>query len=413
MNEALSGKSHERLQSPPTREQRFTRSLPLWICGDNMDSFRTELINISPSGLYCKVPNYVHPYSKLMVTFDLPFLSGDSATVECEGIVVRVEPGVQIPGIQEHRLAIDFCNLDHETTCLLHDFLAEPAAARLDRWGLPDVPGIDRLSTHRGCAIPDVSGRMIMDQHTARMDRLAVLGELTEGLAHKIKNPLGCIASTVQVIADEAGGDGEKRDIYRAVLAQIDLLDGTLRHLLQCASPNTPSFAPLKLESIIDRTLLLLADRILEKKARLHVRHGFDQPPIQGDEVMLQQAFSHIILNALEAMDQGATLSVQTCWGFGSPSCAKKECGKVSDPGGSDSIIVAIKDTGCGIDPAALVRIFNPFYTTKHTGKGLGLPIAHRIIEQHYGSIYVESKPGTGSTFLVCLPMPRGEGRAQ
>jgi nitrogen-specific signal transduction histidine kinase len=406
MKAAPSETSHERLHNS---SHRLSRSLPLWICSDTMDSFRTELINISPSGLYCRVPSYIHPYSKLMVTFDLPFVSGDSATVECEGIVTRIEPGVDIPGIQEHRLAIDFCNLDHETTCLLHDFLEEPATACRDKKGMLVVPGMDRLSAHFGCAVPDVSRQMIMNQHTARMDRLAIIGELAEGLAPEIMNPLACIASTVQVIADEADSGEAMKEIHRELLKQVNQLDGTLAHLLQCAYPNKPSYAPLKLENIIDRTLLLLADRIQAKKTRLDVRHGFDQPFIQGDEVMLQQAFHNIFLNALEAMPDG-TLTIQTCWSFRAAACAKKECLDSATPRTDAGIIVAIKDTGCGIDPAALIRIFNPFYTTKSNRKGLGLSIAHRIIEQHYGNIYVESKPGTGSTFLVCLPTAQGEG---
>ena len=398
--------SHERRHNS---SHRLSRSLPLWICSDTLDSFRTELINISPSGLYCRVPTYIHPYSKLMVTFDLPFVSGDSATVECEGIVVRIEPGVEIPGIQEHRLAIDFCNLDHETTCLLHDFLEEPVTARTDEKGFPVLPGVDRLSAHFGCAVPDVSRQMIMDQHNARMDRLAIIGELAEGLAHEIMNPLACIASTVQVIAGEADNGEAIQEIHRELRKQVNQLDGTLAHLLQCACSNKPSYAPLKLENIIDRTLLLLADRIRAGKIRLDVRHGFDQPLIQGDEVMLQQAFHNIFLNALEAMTDG-TLTIQTCWNFRASSCAKNECHDPSTPRAGADLIVAIKDTGCGFDPAAQVRIFNPFYTTKSNRKGLGLSIAHRIIEQHYGSIYVESEPGKGSTFLVCLPTAQGEG---
>lgn len=409
MEAQISAARQQLRQTPPG----LNRSLPLWICGDNMDSFRTELINISPSGLYCRVPKYIHPYSRLVVTFDLPFVSGDSATVECEGIVVRVEPGVEIPGIMEHRLAIDFCNLDHETTGLLHDFLDEPAKARTDERGLPVVPGIDRLSAHFGCAIPDVSSRMIMEQHSARMDRLAILGELAEGLGHEIKNPLACIAGTVQVIADETDRGGDREKIYRELLNQINLLDGVLTQLLQCAWPHTPSFAPLKLENIIDRTLLLLADQILEKKARLNVRHGFDQPLIQGDEIMLQHAFFNLCLNALEALHEGGELTIQTCWSFRSPTCLKNECIGASAAGPDGGVTVAIRDNGCGIDPAALVRIFNPFYTTKSNRKGLGLSISHRIIEQHYGSIYVESAQGTGTTFLVCLPTVQLEGVAQ
>lgn len=409
----MEANSHQTGHGQRELSHRLNRSLPLWICGENLDSFRTELINISPNGLYCRVPNYIHPYSKLMVTFDLPFVSGDSATIECEGIVVRVEPGVQIPGIQEHRLAIDFCNLDHETTCLLHNFLDEPELERADQKGPAALPGIDRLSPHFGCVAPNVSRQSIMNQHTARMDRLAILGELAEGLAHELRNPLACIAGVVQVIADEAAAGGERRDIHRELLKEVNKLDGTLTHLLQCSRLNAPSFTPLKLESIIDRTLLLLADQILAKKIRLNVRHGFDQPLVQGDEVMLQQAFHNIILNALESMGEGAALTIQTCWSFASPHCAKKECIGSSAAGGSDGLIVAIKDSGCGIDPAALTRIFNPFYTTKNNRKGLGLSISHRIIEQHFGSIYVESRPGGGSTFLLSLPTAHREGAVQ
>ncbi len=124
------------METEPTATKReseaplryLSRSLPLWICSDNMDSFRSELIGISPRRLHCKVPKYIEPFSKLIVTFDLPFVSGDSVTVECEGIVVRVEPAVNIPGIPEHRLAIDLCDMDRETAFLLKDFIEAPDA---------------------------------------------------------------------------------------------------------------------------------------------------------------------------------------------------------------------------------------------------------------------------------------------
>jgi len=404
MESTLPNISHEPLHNSA---QRLSRSLPLWICSDTLDSFRTELISISASGLYCRVPTYIHPNSKLMVTFSLPYVSGDSATVECEGIVVHIEPGVEIPGIQEHRLAIDFCNLDHETTCLLQDFLEEPASTRTDK--MPAIPGVDRLAAHFDCVVPDVSRQMIMNQHTARMDRFAIIGELAEGLAHEIMNPLACVASTVQVIAGAADSGGKLQEIRGELQKQMNQLDGTLAHLLQCTCPNKPSFAPLCLESVIDRSLLLLSDRIRSQKTRLDVRHGFDQPLIQGDEVMLHHAFHNIFLNALEAMDEG-TLTIQTCWNFRGSPCVKNECCGSSAPDAGGGIVVSIRDSGCGIDPAALVRIFDLFYTTKGNRKGLGLSIAHRIIEQHLGNIYVESTPGTGSTFLVCLPIIQREG---
>jgi len=103
-------------------------------------------------------------------------------------------------------------------------------------------------------------------------------------------------------------------------------------------------------------------------------------------------------------------LTIQTCWNFRGSPCVKNECCGSSAPDAGGGIVVSIRDSGCGIDPAALVRIFDLFYTTKGNRKGLGLSIAHRIIEQHLGNIYVESTPGTGSTFLVCLPIIQREG---
>ncbi|MDF1553152.1 MAG: PilZ domain-containing protein [Deferrisomatales bacterium] len=107
------------------REERFRRSVPLRVGHDSVDGVRAESINISTRGLYCKVTRYVQPFSKTKVCLELPFVARDPESMECDGVVVRVEPDVEAPGIDEYRLAIYFLNLGHRQAELIEDFLAE------------------------------------------------------------------------------------------------------------------------------------------------------------------------------------------------------------------------------------------------------------------------------------------------
>lgn len=107
------------------RDHRYERNVPLRVGESGPEGLRAESINISTRGIYCKVPEYVHPFSKLKVALDLPFVSREPATVECEGVVVRVEPEAPTPGADEYRLAIYFLNLDRDAAELVESFLAE------------------------------------------------------------------------------------------------------------------------------------------------------------------------------------------------------------------------------------------------------------------------------------------------
>ena len=107
------------------REERFRRSVPLRVGHDSVDGVRAESINISTRGLYCKVTRYVQPFSKTRVCLELPFVARDPESMECDGVVVRVEPDVEAPGIDEYRLAIYFLNLGRRQAELIEDFLAE------------------------------------------------------------------------------------------------------------------------------------------------------------------------------------------------------------------------------------------------------------------------------------------------
>ena len=107
------------------RDERFDRSVAVRVGHDSVDGVRAESINISTRGLYCKVTRYVQPFSKTRVCLELPFVARDAEALECDGVVVRVEPDVEAPGVDEYRLAIYFLNLGHRQAELIEDFLAE------------------------------------------------------------------------------------------------------------------------------------------------------------------------------------------------------------------------------------------------------------------------------------------------
>ena len=256
------------------------------------------------------------------------------------------------------------------------------------------------------CIFRDISKRKLLEQNMARIDKLASLGELAAGMAHEIRNPLAGIGGALQILARNYDDDDPNQTIFQEVLRQIKRLDSFVKNLLQFARPNPLTFSPVKLDQLLDRVLFLVASQIEEKKIRVDCQYAENSPFSEGDEGQLQQVFLNIILNALDAMEEGGTLTVNTCWERQSGKCEPDhQC--IGSPCGPDvdTILVSIKDTGKGIGEESLEMIFNPFHTTKSNGTGLGLAISHRIIEQHHGSIFVTSQTGTGSTFTVSLPL--------
>jgi len=256
------------------------------------------------------------------------------------------------------------------------------------------------------CIFRDISKRKLLEKNMARIDKLASLGELAAGMAHEIRNPLAGIGGALQILARNFENDDPNQTIFQEVLRQIKRLDSFVKNLLQFARPNPLTFSPVKLDQLLDRVLFLVASQIEEKKIRVDCQYAENSPFSEGDEGQLQQVFLNIILNALDAMEEGGTLTVNTCWERQSGKCEPDhQC--IGSPCGPDvdTILVSIKDTGKGIGEESLEMIFNPFHTTKSNGTGLGLAISHRIIEQHHGSIFVTSQTGTGSTFTVSLPL--------
>lgn len=276
------------------------------------------------------------------------------------------------------------------------------------------ITGGDGEITGLSCIFRDITERKALDQKLARVDRLASLGELAAGVAHEIKNPLAGIAGALQILARGYGPEDPNREVFDEVFNQVKRLDGFVNNLLQFARPSKPVFLPLKLEEVVRSALFLVSKQIERKRIALDLDFG-DQPPlVDGDKGLLQQVFLNIILNAVDAMRPGGTLEIHTCWKDRAERCMRSRClGSFVRDGNNDTAKVVIRDNGPGISPEVLENIFNPFYTTKSHGTGLGLPISHRIIEQHNGAILVESEPGAGAVFTVCIPVVQKRGGGQ
>ena len=238
--------------------------------------------------------------------------------------------------------------------------------------------------------------RLLLEKETQlrRADRLSALGQLSAGLAHEIRNPLGSIKGAVEILQDDFPPGHPKAEFYSILLREVERLNDVLTNFLSFARPVTPHLMPLDV-----RAVLTALEGLISGQARAHqvqIFTSFHTGPsrVMADETLLKQAFLNIMLNAVEAMPTGGDLAISTRL---SPEGVAG--------GRPEWLEIVFDDTGPGIQEEDLGRIFDPFFTTKKDGTGLGLAITHRIIENHHGTIRVVSQRGKGTTFVVTLPL--------
>lgn len=223
-----------------------------------------------------------------------------------------------------------------------------------------------------------------------RADRLASVGEMSTGIAHEIKNPLAGIGSAISVLADDFTDDDPRKEIVRQILEQIARLDKTATDLLHFGRPGKPELTYVDINALVKKTLFFIAQHPEARNIHRVKELTRDLPLVWVDEKQIQQVLFNIIINAIQAMQDGGTLSIQTE-------------SEVRD--GSEVVRILVRDTGKGIPPDEVDRIFVPFHTTKTQGTGLGLAISRRLMEQHGGTIRVDSRLGEGTTFIIELPV--------
>ena len=218
-------------------------------------------------------------------------------------------------------------------------------------------------------------------------ERLAALGEMTAGVAHEVRNPLGIISSTAELLRDRLARYEPQNRLAQIIVEESNRLNEKVTEFLDFARPRVPNLRPCDLEATLNRGLELLAPEIDRLGITVTRDYQLDGRVLMVDQDLLYQAFLNILLNAIQAMDQGGHLTVSTTPG----------------PRGQGGAI-RFQDDGEGIEPEALNKILNPFFTTKEKGSGLGLPIVKSIIEAHQGTLEISSATGTGTTITITIP---------
>lgn len=229
--------------------------------------------------------------------------------------------------------------------------------------------------------------------------KIAAIGTFTAGIAHELNNPLNNIYMTAETLYDDFSDqlDPEGKELLLDILNQDERAAEIVKNLLDFSRTEKPTFVTLELATVIRTTLKLVKNQIMLSGIQLNLHVDPVLPLINGNLRNLEQVFLNLFLNAIQAMKAGGTITLKATFG-------------------ADGFIrVDVSDTGSGIQPEDLERIFEPFYTTKAVGRGtgLGLAVSYALVKKHGGRIEVESEVGVGTTFSVYLPAKdRGEDAA-
>jgi len=238
-------------------------------------------------------------------------------------------------------------------------------------------------------SIVDVTELRELQKKLIRSQQLAALGELSAAIAHEIRNPLVAINTSVGILRNGLDLEDEDEELMNIISEEAMRLNKIVDDFLKFARPNEPQFLRTDINGLIRETILILRNRFNGIDTKIQLTE--DLPIISGDPDQLKQVLMNILINAIESMPSGGTLSIATRYGNNSNGHLQTE--------------IVIKDTGNGIQDTDLSKIFQPFFSTKKDGVGMGLAICERIIQNHDGEIKVNSRFGMGTEFIISLPI--------
>lgn len=233
----------------------------------------------------------------------------------------------------------------------------------------------------------DVTERREAERRLRAQESLAKMGQLAAVVAHEVRNPLAGIRGAIQILSKRMPGE-EDRKVMAKIVERVDTLNALTEDLLVYARPHAPELASVRLEDVLGVARRLLAGHA--DLAAVSVEVSGADVTLQADEKMLQDVFLNLLLNAAQAMKGEGTV-------------------RVAVHAGTESVQVDVDDEGPGIAPEARERLFEPFFTTRHQGTGLGLPIVRRDVEAHGGDVAVTFPEGRGTRVTVSLPLRQHE----
>ncbi len=235
--------------------------------------------------------------------------------------------------------------------------------------------------------------RLHREQMT-RAEHLATLGELATGLAHEIRNPLTGIAGAIEILVRDLPPQSPGRDVMEEVRTEVKRIHVILSDLLVYARPQPPRLVAADLNAAAEQATRLAREQIRSRPIEIELISQPDLPPVVHDPAQIEQVLMNLLLNGIQAISERGKVELKI----------------VTD---GNVALLTVSDTGRGISPQDLPRIFRPFYTTKQRGTGVGLSLAKGIVEGHGGHIDVTSELGRGTRFTVCLPISSAKDRTE
>jgi PAS domain S-box-containing protein len=350
----------------------------------------------------------------------LASLTTGIVTVDLDGRVVTLNPAAEMmTGFFAGEVIGRYCTEVFELTPELGEILMETIASRTATAGiaatlrrrngrmLPVEISAAPLKGGEGkdlgviAAIRDLTVVRELENRLRRSDRLAALGCLAAGLAHEIKNPLTALLTFSRHLPRRFEDEQFRAKFQSVVPRELERINGIVEHLLELARPTQLRFAAVRLPALLERAVELYADDIESRAVQVTRDYARDLPVVWVDSEAMYQALVNLIRNALDAMPSGGRLTLRVGWA---------DDDHVVRPGrrssvGARRVRIEIQDTGIGIAPADTERVFNPFFTTKDSGTGLGLALTHKIVEDHGGGIDLRAAPAGGAVFRIVIPL--------
>jgi signal transduction histidine kinase len=325
------------------------------------------------------LPRYLQKSREIIIREELAKRANIPELNDVSNGMSSLEAEVSIPFISKGQL-IGMINLSHKFN--------------KDIYSHEDIELLSTLANQTAIAVENA--RLYEDlkrskSYIRRADRLASLGTLTAGLAHEIRNPLVAIKTLTQLLPDRLDDEEFRDQFLKIASGEVDRISSLVNELLDFARPSDPKLEFEDINTILDGMILLVSTETKKKQINILKSYASDLPPVLIDREQIKQVFLNILLNAIQATAENGRIMVKTR--------------AFMKPGGEPYAQIEFTDTGCGIPGEHLEEIFNPFFTTKSTGSGLGLSISHQIVQDHRGYIDVESQLERGSSFFINLPV--------
>jgi two-component system sensor histidine kinase AtoS len=341
-------------------------------------------------------------------------LTSGIVTIDLEGRVVTLNPAAELlTGFFAGEAIGRYCSELFAHTAEIGDLLMETLATRTAVAGVPVT-----LRRRNGSSLPvefgtaplragegkdlgvvgmfrDVSVVRNLESQLRRSDRLAAVGTLAAGLAHEIKNPLTSLLTFSRHLNRRFDDEAFREKFQRVVPRELERINTIVERLLELTRPARLDFRPVRIPALLERVVELYANEIEAKQLRVTRDYARDLPRVEADPDSLYRAFVNLVGNALDAMHTGGRLALRAGWASADRLGTRR----------ARQVAVEIEDDGVGIPDSDTDRVFNPFFTTKDTGTGLGLALTHKIVDDHGGTIDFRSVPGRGTTFRIVLPV--------